>query len=247
MSASEASLYKAVGSFDLSGQSSPLTVSNSKIELGSEVLAFLKTERGTVSGVSIQNIQQGSFQAVFNTANDSIYSYLCVPPVYKFYADENPINPVNPDQRIINFIGTNNTVPPVLLASQTFTAGSYSIGANKTCTSITFTYSFVVFVPASTPSPGSITVILQGGTSPIPLSITASANPPAPIIQTLTGTINIPSAFLPFASTTGSPNTFTLTISNDINAGGGGSVVLYDSSVSPVLISSCTLVANYSN
>jgi len=86
MSSSESLLYRASGSFDLSGQSTPLTVSNADIQLGSEILVSLRTERGTLSGVSIQNVQQGSFQAVFNTANDSIYSYLAVPPTYKYSA-----------------------------------------------------------------------------------------------------------------------------------------------------------------
>ncbi len=83
MSASEAFLYKAVGLVDLSGQSTPYQVLDSDIQAGSTVLLTLQTERGTLSGVSITAVASGSFTVSFNTANDSIYSYLAIPPLYK--------------------------------------------------------------------------------------------------------------------------------------------------------------------
>jgi hypothetical protein len=84
MSASEAQLYKALGTFSLAGQSSPLTITDADVKAGGEVLISLKTEAGTLSGVSVQNITDGSFQVVFNVANDSVYVYYAVPPTYRY-------------------------------------------------------------------------------------------------------------------------------------------------------------------
>lgn len=240
MSASEASLYKAVGSFDLSGQSTPLTVSNADIELGSEVLAFLKTERGTVSGVSIQNIQQGSFQAVFNTANDSIYSYYCVPPVYKFHADNNPINPVNPNQRTINFVGNSSTTPSSLALNEFFVAGSYSIGAGKTCTSSSCIVNIQVQRNSLGVGIGFVELAMtEGG---VDVETKQYTVPAGNGLYTITDTWVLNSSLY---STTGSSRTFNLVITNAIpNTSGSASVVLYDGGVP--LSSSLALTANYS-
>jgi len=237
MSASEASLYKAVGSFDLSGQSSPLTVSNSKIELGSEVLAFLKTERGTVSGVSIQNIQQGSFQAVFNVANDSIYSYLCVPPVYKFYADENPINPVNPTERTINFIGNASTTPSTLSASQSYVVGAYTIEAGRTCTFSNCVFDIRVLRTGSVA--GTVDFNMYEGASLIEQK-SISVGGGTGVVLLAQGFLYTPSLF----STTGSSRTFRLELVNNIAS--GATIVLYDGTLSPPIEADIKLTAKYS-
>jgi len=190
MSASEASLYKAVGSFDLSGQSSPLTVSNSKIELGSEVLAF----------------------------------------------DENPINPVNPTERTINFIGNASTTPSTLSASQSYVVGAYTIEAGRTCTFSNCVFDIRVLRTGSVA--GTVDFNMYEGASLIEQK-SISVGGGTGVVLLAQGFLYTPSLF----STTGSSRTFRLELVNNIAS--GATIVLYDGTLSPPIEADIKLTAKY--
>jgi hypothetical protein len=229
MSSAESRTYRVLGTIDLSGQTSPYTVADADVNPAYEIMLFLKTERGTLSGVSVQNITSGSFQVVFNASNDSIYTYYGMPS-YKYGTTPSPpVPPIppSPTTRTINFQGSPTFSPPEVNPSQTLTLGSFSIDSTRTCTSCVL--SFTLFV-ATFPTVGSLFVRIKDNLGNI---IDTISNPSLP---TLTWAVSNNHLNSTNYNTTGSTRTFSLELFNN---SGDNFIVLDESAVF------ATLVAQY--
>ena len=83
MSASEAFLYKALGTFVLTGTTTKV-VSDANIQAGSQVFISLRTVGGTPAPVSLSSAPSaGSFTVACSAGDTSTYSYLAIPPLYQ--------------------------------------------------------------------------------------------------------------------------------------------------------------------
>jgi hypothetical protein len=83
MSASEAFLYKALGTVTLTGTTSKV-VNDANIQAGSQVFLSLRTVGGTPASVSLASAPvQGQFTITCSAGDTSTYSYLAIPPLYQ--------------------------------------------------------------------------------------------------------------------------------------------------------------------